>query len=51
MYNPTIKTDEFKDLVKLLHFAISKHDQNANYKFEREVRMPSDQNRGRMRSS
>lgn len=34
-YNPTIKTDDFKHLVNLLHSAISRFDPNALYTFEK----------------
>lgn len=32
-YNPTIQTDEFKDLINLLHTSISKYDANSKYTF------------------
>ena len=32
-YNPTIKTDEFKDLINLLHQSICKFDPNTKYSF------------------
>ncbi len=34
-FNPTIETENFKQLVNLIHESFSKHDNNATYTFKK----------------